>query len=209
MTASTGVRLEFDYLTRHRSFRELGRLAELAYGGDPRESHTDETLWRAFPRGYVGAWIDGRMEGCIQLWPLDGRRAGDFLIGARRERMLTEDDFATVCNSPRTVWYFSGLLVAPEWRGQGMGAHLFAEAMVRWHRDLPWRTPVRFAAMAPSEQGLRFVREFGMETVRPGGETADGHALYARTFRSESAMFEVVAAARAAADRKGRLIAES
>lgn len=206
MNALLDVRLEFDYLTRHRSFRELGRLAETGYDGHPRESHTDEELWRAFPRGYVGGWIDGELRGCVQLWPLDGRRASDFLIGARSEGELTQDDFATVCNSPRVVWYFSGLLLAPEWRGRGLGAHLLAEAMVRWHRDLPWRTPVHFAALAASDEGLGFIREFGMERARPGEETADGLALYARTFDTEAAMFGVVAAARGAADRKGRPI---
>lgn len=78
--------------------------------------------------------------------------------------------------------------------------------MIRWHRDLPWRTPVRFAAMGVSDQALGFIREFGMEQVRPAAETADGHALFARTFDSEASMFEVVAAARAVADRKGRPI---
>lgn len=206
MNASLDVRLEFDYLTRHRSFEELGRLAEESYDGHPRESHTDEALWRAFPRGYVGSWIDGHLAGCVQLWPLDGRRAADFLIGARSEGELTEEDFATVCNSPRTVWYFSGLLMAPAWRGRGLAAHLLAEAMVRWHRDLPWRAPTRFAAMAASEEGVSFIREFGMTLLRPGNETADGRDLHARTFQTEAAMFEVVRAAREAADRKGRLV---
>jgi GNAT superfamily N-acetyltransferase len=208
MTALLDVRLEFDYLTRRRSFLELGRLAARGYDGHPRESHTNEALWRAFPRGYVGSWIDGDLKGCIQLWPLDGRRAGDFLVGARSERDLSADDFATVCNSPRTVWYFSGLLLSPEWRGRGLAAHLLAEAMVRWHRDLPWRAPTRFAATAVSHVGLRFIEEFGMQRVRPAAETVDGHDLYARTFDTEEAMFEVVAAARMVADRKGRLIEE-
>lgn len=205
MNAAADLRVEFDYLTRHRSFHELQELAREAYPGEPRSTHMDEELWRAFPRGYVGCWIDGRLRGCIQLWPLDGRRAGDFLAGARAETQLTADDFATVCNSPTAVWYFSGLVLARSWRGRGMAAHLLAEAMVRWHRDLPFRTPTRFAALAASEEGLPFIHAFGMEEVRPAGDTADGLPLFARTFASEAAMFEVVRAAREAADRKGRL----
>ena len=108
-----GLPFEFDYLSRHRSFRELGELARRAYSGPPRTTTVDEAIWRAFPRGYVGGWIDGTLRGCIQLWPLDAQRAGDFLIGARSERDLTEDDLATLCNSVRTVWYFSALLLDP------------------------------------------------------------------------------------------------
>jgi GNAT superfamily N-acetyltransferase len=199
-------RVEFDYLTRHRSFAALRELAVATSKGHPRSTLTDEALWRAFPRGYVGAWVDGRLRGAIQLWPLDGGRAGDFLIGARRESELTADDFATLCNSRSVVWFFSGFLVDPVWRGRGMAAHLFAEAMVRWHRDLPWRTPVRFSALAASAEGLGFIREFGMTLVRPASETADGFPLYAGTFETEAALFEVVRSARAAADRKGRLV---
>jgi GNAT superfamily N-acetyltransferase len=198
--------LEFDYLTRRRSFHELVELAHGAYRGAPRSTAIDEEMWRSFPRGYVGAWIDDRLCGCIQLWSLDGLRAGDFLIGARSERDLTVDDMATVCNSPRTVWFFSGLIVAPEWRGRGMAAHLFAEAMVRWHRDLPWRPPIHFTALATSPDVRGFIRGFGMHAVRPGDETADGHPMFARTFHSEDELFDVVRTAREAADRKGRLV---
>jgi GNAT superfamily N-acetyltransferase len=200
------LRLEFDYLTRRRSFEALGELARSAYGAEPRSTHMDAELWRAFPRGYVGCWIEGALRGCIHLWPLDGRRAGDFLVGARGEAELTPDDFATVCNSAGTVWYFSGLLIDPGRRGRGMGAHLLAEAMVRWHRDLPFRIPVRFAALATSAEGLGFIHGFGMELVRPDSEMADGSHLYARTFRTEAEMLAVVRAAREAADRKGRLV---
>lgn len=208
MDVHAGLRLEFDYLTRHRSFRELGDLARRASGAEPRSTLTDAALWRAFPRGYVGAWIDGRLEGAVLLWPLDARRAADFLAGRRRERDLAESDLVTVCNSPRTVYCFAGLLVAPAWRGQGMAAHLLAEAMVRWHRDLPWRPPIRFAALVASEEGARFVEHFGMTRVRPAEETADGHPLYSRSFESEADLVAVVESARAAAARKGRLVAE-
>ncbi len=202
-----GLPFEFDYLSRHRSFRELGELALRAYGGPPRSTTVDETIWRAFPRGYVGGWIDGRLRGCIQLWPLDAHRAGDFLIGARSERDLTEDDLATLCNSVRTVWFFSALLLDPEWRGRGLGAHLLAEAMVRWERDMTWRAPVRFAALATTPEGARFARGFGMELVRPGTETADGFPMLGRTFGTEAELALVVRSAREAADRKGRLVA--
>lgn len=206
MTPFPDLGLEFDYLTRRRSFDELGELARAVYGGEPRPTHTDPALWRAFPRGYVGCWIDGRLRGCVQLWPLDGRRAGDFLVGARSENELTADDLSTVCNSPRTVYYFSGLLMDPEWQGRGMAAHLFAESMARWERDIPWRVPTRFAALATSDAGLRFIREFGMRLVRPGDETADGFPLYARSVSSQDELHEIVRAAQGAADRKGRLL---
>jgi GNAT superfamily N-acetyltransferase len=200
----TPVWLEFDYLTRRRSFQELVDLAHAAYHGRPRSTGIDADMWRGFPRGYVGAWLDDRLIGCIQLWPLDGRRAADFLIGARSERALTVDDLATVCNSPTTVWFFSGFVLEPEWRGQGLAAHLFAEAMVRWHRDLPWRTPIRFVALATGDDVRGFIRGFGMHVVRPGDETADGHPLFARTVATEGELFAVVRSAREAADRKGR-----
>ena len=201
-------RLQFDYLTRHRSFAELRELALSASKAQPRSSLVDEEMWRAFPRGYVGAWVDDTLRGVILLWPLDARRAGDFLVGARSESELTADDFSVICNAPHVVWYFSGFIVDPEWRGRGMAAHLFAEAMVRWHRDLPWRAPVHFAALAASPEGLQFIEGFGMEKVRSADETADGMPLFIRKFASESDLFEVVKSARAAADRKGRLVAE-
>jgi GNAT superfamily N-acetyltransferase len=202
----TNGSLEFDYLTRRRSFEELVDLAHAAYAGQPRSTATDPEMWRGFPRGYVGGWIDDRLVGCIQLWPLDGRRAADFLIGARSERDLGVDDLATVCNSPTTVWFFSGLLLDPEWRGRGMAAHLFAEAMVRWHRDLPWRTPIHFVALATSDDVRGFIRGFGMQVVRPGDEAADGYPLFSRVFTSETELFAVVRSAREAADRKGRIV---
>lgn len=198
--------IRFDYLTRHTSFAELRELALSASKARPRSSLVDEEMWRAFPRGYVGAWVEDRLRGVILLWPLDARRAGDFLVGARSESELTADDFSVICNSPNVVWYFSGFIVDPEWRGRGMAAHLFAEAMVRWHRDLPWRAPIHFAALAASPEGLQFIEGFGMEQVRPGSETADGMPLFIRKFDSEAEMFEVVQSARAAADRKGRLV---
>jgi hypothetical protein len=87
-----------------------------------------------------------------------------------------------------------------------MAAHLFAEAMVRWYRDLPWRAPLRFVALAAAPEVRGFVKGFGMRLVRPGDETVDGHPIYSRTFSSETEMFDVVRSARAAADRKGRLV---
>lgn len=200
------VPLEFDYVTRRDSFRALADLARAS--GDARAARTAaaEDLWRAFPRGYVGAWLQDAPIGCIQIRPLDGRRAGDFLIGARSESALTVDDLPAVCNSSRTVWYFSGVLVAPPWRGRGLGAHLFAEAMTRWQRDLPWRPPIHFSALASSEQGMGFIVGFGMELVRPGDETADGYPLYSRVVRTEEDLAAIVQSARAAADRKGRLL---
>jgi GNAT superfamily N-acetyltransferase len=198
--------LEFDYLTRHRSFEELVDLAHGVYQGRPRSTAVDEAMWRGFPRGYVGAWIDGRLRGCIQLWPLDGRRAGDFLIGARSERDLTVDDLASVCNSHHVVWFFSGLLVDPAWRGQGMAAHLFAEAMVRWQRDLPWSLPVQFVAFATSPEVRGFIKGFGMHPIRPADETVDGYPLFGRTVATDGELKEIVRSARGAADRKGRII---
>ena len=199
--------IAFGYITRHHAFDALVELARAVYGSEPRSTVIAEDLWRAFPRGYVAGWIDGRMVGSIHLWPLDGRRAGDFLVGARRERELTEEDLATVCNSPRTVWYFAGLLVDPAWQGRGLGAHLFAEAMVRWYRDLPWRMPTHFTALGTSAEGLRFIDGFGMERVRPASETADGYPLFARVMQTDAELLDVVRSARSAADRKGRLVA--
>lgn len=193
-------------MTRRRSFHALCELARASYGAEPRSTMLDEEMWRAFPRGYVGAWNGEELVGCIQLWPLDGQRAGDFLVGARAEADLTADDLSAACNSGRTVWYFAGLLLASAWRGRGLGAHLFAEAMVRWQRDLPWRAPIRFAALGASREGMAFIRGLGMRQVRPSSETVDGCALYARTFESEEELVEVVKAAAAAADRKGRLV---
>jgi len=201
----TPTALKFDYLTRHPSFAELRELALQSSKAQPRSSLIDEEMWRAFPRGYVGGWVDGHLRAAILLWPLDARRAGDFLVGARSEAELTADDFSVICNSPNVVWYFAGFIVHPRWRGRGMAAHLFAEAMVRWLRDLPWWAPVHFAALAASPEGLRFIDGFGMQEVRPGDEMADGKPLFIRKFESESALREVAASARAAADRKGRL----
>lgn len=200
------VSIEFDYITRRHSFEALVELAGAVYGGAPRSTSVGDDLWRAFPRGYVGGWMGDRLIGCIQLWPLDARRAGDFLVGARSEVELSEDDLATVCNSPRTVWFFSGLLMDPEWQGRGLAAHLFAESMVRWYRDLPWRMPTHFAALGVSAEGIGFIHGFGMELVRPGDEAADGHPIYARTMRTDAELRAVVRSARAAADRKGRLV---
>ena len=206
MTGDLPVRLRFDYLTRHRSFGQLQELALSASKAQPRASLIDEAMWRAFPRGYVGAWVDDRLRGAILLWPLDARQAGDFLVGARSETELTAEDFSVICNAPHVVWYFAGFIVDPGWRGRGMAAHLFAEAMVRWLRDLPWRAPVHFAALGASDQGLRFIEGFGMREVRPARETADGMPLFIRKFDTEADMREVVRSARAAADRKGRLV---
>jgi GNAT superfamily N-acetyltransferase len=200
--------LQFDYLTRRRSFDELIELAAEVYARAPRTTHTDPELWRAFPRGYVGCWIDDRLRGCIQLWPLDRRRAADFLVGARSERELGGEDLVSVCNSPHTVYYFSGLLLAREWQGRGMAVHLLAESMSRWYRDLPWRAPIAFAALGTSPEGLAFIEDFGMREVRPASETADGHPLFARRFEDESELFLITATAQAAADRKGRLMVE-
>ena len=198
--------LEFDYLTRRASFRALVDLATAAYPRGPRVTATDESIWRAFPRGYVGGWIDGRLRGCIQLWPLDGRRAADFLIGARGEDTLTADDLSAVCSSHHTIWYFAGLAVEPEWQGRGLAAHLFAEAMVRWHRDLPWAPPIRFATVAYSGEAQGFIEGFGMAEIRPGDEAVDGLPRYARTVDSVEDLLAIVRSARAAADRKGRLV---
>ena len=206
MMSGAPVPLQFDYLTRRRSFAELRELVLSASKAQPRPSLIDEEMWRAFPRGYVGAWVDDRLRGAILLWPLDARRAGDFLVGARSEAELTADDFSVICNSPHVVWYFAGFIVDPEWRGRGMAAHLFAEAMVRWLRDLPWRAPVHFAALGASPEGLRFIEGFGMREVRPASETADGMPLFIRKFDSEAEMRQIVRSARAAADRKGRLV---
>jgi GNAT superfamily N-acetyltransferase len=201
----TPTTLKFDYLTRRRSFEELRELALRSSKAQPRSSLIDEEMWRAFPRGYVGVWVDGHLRGVILLWPLDARQAGDFLVGARSESELTAEDFSVICNSPNVVWYFAGFMVHPEWRGRGMAAHLFAEAMVRWTRDLPWWAPVHFAALGASDAGLQFIDAFGMEEVRPAEETADGMPLFIRKFQSEQEMREVVKSARVAADRKGRL----
>jgi hypothetical protein len=201
--------LRFDYLTRRRSFDALVRLAHEVYGDEPRPTHMDPEMWRAFPQGYVGCWIEEALRGCIQIWPLDGRRAADFLVGARSEAELGVDDLAAVCNSARTVYYFSGLLMEPAWQGRGMAAHLLAESMARWSRDLPWRAPVAFAALVTSDAGRAFARDFGMTRVRPASETADGFPLFARRFDDEAGLFTVTAAARAAADRKGRLVVDA
>ena len=198
--------VEFGYLTRRDAFRELVALATSAYPAGPRVTATDEEIWRAFPRGYVGGWIDGCLRGCIQLWPLDGRRTADFLIGARDEETLTAEDLTAVCSSHHAIWYFAGLAVDPEWQGRGLAAHLFAEAMVRWHRDLPWSPPVRFAALGYSGEAAGFIDGFGMAEVRPGDEAVDGFPRYARTLETEEDLFRIVRSARAAADRKGRLV---
>ena len=199
--------LEFGYLTRRSAFRELLALAVAAYGPEPRVTATDEEIWRAFPRGYVGAWVGGELRGCIQLWPLDGRRVADFLIGARSEETLVAEDLSVVSGSPHTVWFFAGLAIEPEWQGRGLGAHLLAEALVRWHRDLPWSPPIRFAASAYHGEATGFIEGFGMEEARPGDEAVDGHARFTRVVDSVEELYAIVRSARAAADRKGRVVA--
>jgi hypothetical protein len=96
----------------------------------------------------------------------------------------------------------------PAWQGRGMAAHLLAESMARWYRDLPWRPPIAFAALVTSEEGRGFAQEFGMREVRTPSDTADGYPLYARRFERVAELFAVTAAARAAADRKGPLVAD-
>lgn len=52
-----GLSFEFDYLSRHRSFRELGALARRACSGPPRTTTVDEAIWRAFPRDRKGRLV--------------------------------------------------------------------------------------------------------------------------------------------------------
>jgi hypothetical protein len=59
----TDITLEFDYLTRRRSFDQLVELAHAAYAGRPRSTATTGDV-AGFPRGYVGAWIEDRLVGC-------------------------------------------------------------------------------------------------------------------------------------------------
>ena len=97
--------------------------------------------------------------------------------------------------------------IEPEWQGRGLGAHLLAEALVRWHRDLPWSPPIRFAASAYHGEATGFIEGFGMEEARPGDEAVDGHARFTRVVDSVEELYAIVRSARAAADRKGRVVA--
>src|SRR5690606_20915551 len=64
-------------------------------------------------------------------------------------------------SDPARVWYFGGLQLLPEHRGQGLGP-AFAKAMLE-HRDLAGRFayPLRLIGSAYSPGGEKLMRGFG------------------------------------------------
>lgn len=171
------LHLEIDHVRCENQLRELWQIDVQAYGDHSLDYQPFLHWWERYPYGSRCLTLDGKIVASIGIYPLSEDQAELFSSGQIGEGALQPvhlDD----CEEAVANWYFSGLVIVPEFQNRGIVRRLVRFGVGQWMRSGHLKYPVNLYGLGQTEKGRKALELCGMRLLVPGRKLPDGLDLY-------------------------------
>lgn len=161
--------------------RQLWRIDVAAYGDHSLAYDGFLDWWQRYPAGSRCLTLDGQIIASIGIYPLTKSQAEEFSIGH-----IQEDQLIPFCLKDCELhgsdhWYFSGLVIVPEFQNRGIVRRLIRSGVGEWMRSGHLRYPISLYGLGQTEKGRKALELCGMRLLVPGSLLPDQLDLYGTT----------------------------
>lgn len=181
----TPLQLEIDYVRHESQLRELWQIDAQAYGDHSLDYQPFLKWWERYPFGSRCLMLNGKIIASIGIYPLSEDQGELFSTGQINEGALQPvhlDD----CQEGVANWYFSGLVIIPEYQNRGIVRRLVRLGVGEWMRSGHLRYPINLYGLGQTEKGRKALALCGMRLLVSGCKLPDGLDLYHCNSRSVS-----------------------
>jgi len=177
-------RLHCHYCTNESELRELWEIDKVAYGDHSLEYEPFLEWWTAYPYGSINLVSDSRIVGSFGIYPLSPAQAEQFQSGQLSESEIKPYPLVEVEQSGAQYWYWSGLVLVPEWQHRGLLRTLLRIGLGSWESRGHQAYPLHVYGLAQVPVGRKIFERFNFQLKKPGTDLPDGLDLYALSLES-------------------------
>lgn len=169
-----------------KAVSELASLLELrstSEGPPNAPLQVYERLWSAYPDGFIGAFMEGRLVAGAVFLPVNKEWVRAVSAGEASASLWT----VPVPSSPYsggTEWLVTGLAVQEELRGQGIAKKTLRDGLIHWTDRASFLYPSRFYTATASLGGKRLIERTGWALQNDGRTLVDECPFYRYEVRS-------------------------
>lgn len=171
-------RQEASYIRDKDHLRELWQIDKVAYDDHSLEFEPFLSWWNRYPIGSNCILMDGQIVASLGMYPISPEQAAAFSGGQIAEKDLLPVPIAECETNGCIDWYFSGLVVTPEWQNRGLVRRLLRVGLGAWSVCGHLRYPIRIYGLGQTSTGKRVLEWFGMNQIVEGSHLPDGLDLH-------------------------------
>lgn len=170
--------LEVDHIRRESQLRELWQIDTQAYGDHSLAFEPFFEWWERYPYGSRCLLLEGRIIASVGIYPLTPDQAQLFSTGQISEGELQPVRLEDCKLDGVADWYFSGLVIVPEYQNRGIVRRLIRLGVGEWMRSGHLRYPIALYGLGQTEKGRKALELCGMRLIVPGCKLPDQLDLY-------------------------------
>lgn len=177
MNPSTPLRFEIDLVRHESQLRELWQIDAHAYGDHSLAYEPFLDWWERYPFGSRCLILNGKIIASIGIYPLYPEQANLFSTGQISEGELhpvSLDD----CKQGVANWYFSGLVIVPEFQNRRIVRPLVRLGVREWMHSGHLTYPISLYSLGQTVRGQKVLKLWGMRIIVPGYKLPDKLDLY-------------------------------
>lgn len=177
VSALSPLPIEVDHVRHESQLRELWQIDTLAYGDHSLAYEPFLEWWQRYHSGSQCLLLDGKIIASVGIYPLSSQQAVSFSTG-----QISEGELHPValndCEEGIANWYFSGLVIVPEFQNRGLVRRLIRMGVGEWMRSGHLRYPLSLYGLGQTEKGQKAMELCGLQRLVLGALLLDGLALY-------------------------------
>lgn len=175
-------------ITTIDQLRELWQIDDAAYQDCSLPFKVFRGWWQRYPLGITIILSEQKIVASLGCWPITPEQFDAFITGQIKETDLLPVPLSQCERSPQDCWYFSGVVLRPEFRGsvkKNPLLRLLRAGVGHWVESSHIAFPAKLAALGEFVEGENLLSSFGFSKTRDKSQMPDGCNLYTQTLPSE------------------------
>lgn len=174
------------YIESKEQLLELWEIDKKAYGDNSIPFDPFYQWWTNYRYGSSNLFLKGQIIASIGIYPLSEDQAIAFKSGQIKEESLVPLTLDQ-CNQGASHWYWSGLVIVPEWQNRGLVKSLLRIGLGCWRSKGHIRYPLSLLALGQIEIDKKLLaQKLGFKKLKSGSEMPDGLDLFELSADSDS-----------------------
>lgn len=160
-------------VTAIAQLEELWQIDKEAYGEHSLEFDPFLKWWSAYPYGSRCLFLGSRIVASIGIYPLSEGQFNGFVEGK-----ISEGALVPYLSSKSAHWYFSGMVILPEYQNRGLARRLLRMGVGGWMRSGHLEYPAQVCGLAQTLPGRKALELMRFKKALNGAKLPDGLDLY-------------------------------
>ena len=183
VNAANPPQIKSGCITSIAQLEDLWRIDKEAYGEHSLEFEPFLEWWNAYPYGSRCLFLGGNIVASIGIYPLSQEQFNGFVNGE-----IAEGDLVPCLLNKSDHWYFSGMVILPEYQNRGLARRLLRMGVGGWIRSGHLEYPAQVCGLAQTEAGRKALELMDFKRSKTGSKMPDGLSMYRAIFRGEESL---------------------